>query len=147
MAMKVTLGPLPPQLRALVARWIEEGRHSNPPRTDDRLNAVFLGGGPGGSSYLDAAGTVYIWDGWDDSVRKVEDGLEKITIIVEATECRPELMAWFPERPDQALTCQQCAGDGWLPPPWPKVVCFKCSGLGWLIFETPESADHASNHG
>jgi hypothetical protein len=128
----VILGPMPDDLRGIVAAWIEAGRRSDPPKTDDAIGGLFICGGPLCLWYLDAEGTVRMYDAWDETVEVVPDGPYKVGVIAIAAEHRPELCAWLPRRPAASVTCGACGGGGWLRPPWPRVQCQECSGLGWL---------------
>src|SRR5438876_838439 len=131
--MPVSLGPMPPHLRMVVSRWIEEGRRTHPPRTEEAINALFITGGPGGCGYLDAAGEVWDWYLGDEPFSRVEDGPRKVGLIAIAADYLKELASWLPARPADAPTCRACGGGGWLPPPWPRVQCPECVGLGWLL--------------
>jgi hypothetical protein len=133
--MAVSLGPIPDDLRAVVRRWIEDGRRAGGNVRAD-MSALSIEGGPGGISYLDADGEVWDWSVFDDSITRVEDGPDKVGIIAVAASHRPELAAWLPRRPIGAVDCAVCARSGWLPPPWPLVLCPECVGLGWRLQET-----------
>jgi hypothetical protein len=128
--MALSLGPMPENLRSIVRRWIEEGGEIH-----DKVNALFIGGGPGGCSYLAADGEVWDWSVWDDSISRVEDGPGKVLTIAVAADLRPELAEWLPRRPPSAADCLECAGRGWLPFPrlHPGLRCPQCSGLGWCV--------------
>jgi hypothetical protein len=131
--MAVSLGPMPAQLREDVARWIDEGRHRDPSSIEAAINARFLVGGPGGSSYLDAEGEV--WDLFMDekSFVRAEDGPRKVSMIVDALKRFPALAIWLPVRPPSAATCDLCAGTGKAPAIFPKISqCWECVGLGWV---------------
>src|SRR5262245_38826178 len=130
--MPLSLGPIPPHLRELIRRWIEEDRQANPSRTEAPINALIITGGPGGCSYLDADGEVWDWYQGEDGFTRVEDGPRKVGTIAIAAAHRPELAAWLPTRPRGAPTCPVCAGGGWLPPPHSRLQCPECVGLGWL---------------
>ena len=128
---------MPESLRSIVRRWIED-RQTDGGGIEATLNAVFIEGGPGGCSYLDADGEVWDWSVWDESITRVEDGPLKVGLIALAAAHRPELGAWLPRRPSEAVSCPECSGSGWLPPPWPRVQCPQCVGLGWRL---PEPSD------
>lgn len=131
--MGVSLGPLPPHLRAVVAAWIDEGRATEPTSVDDSINARYLVGGPGGCSYLDADGEV--WDRFldDDGFTRAEDGPRKVSIIGYAATRLPALAAWLPARPPEARPCPVCGGTGQGPPQHPQLAqCWECVGLGWI---------------
>jgi hypothetical protein len=128
--MALVLGPIPAMVQAVVRRLIAESPH--PPDRDERLNGFCLTGGPTGCSYLDESGEVWNWCAWDESVERVQDGPDKVGLVVIAAERVPELAEWLPRRPFDALDCQMCGGSRSLPPPWNLVQCPECSGLGWL---------------
>ena len=146
--MTLALGPMPERLREVVRRWIEEGRETpphaiskitkiQPDGTELAVNALFLVGGPSGSSCLDADGEIWNLDYFDDSVTRLEDGPLKVGMISIASDHMPELAEWLPKRPPEALDCQPCAGSGRLPQPHPRVKwqCPACVGLGWVVTE------------
>lgn len=124
---------MPTGLREVVSRWIADGRVSDRQGISGELNALFIYGGPAGCCYLDATGEVWSWNAWDDVVIRLEDGPDKVGIIAIVAEWRPELAEWLPRRPSDASDCQQCAGRGWLLPPWPRIQCPECVGLGWVV--------------
>jgi hypothetical protein len=129
---------MPAHLREVIARWIDEGQRRDPPDVDARINARLVDGGPGGCSYLDANGEIWDCDLWgdDDTWVRMEDGPQKVSIIVWATELLPELAAWLPARPPNAVTCRLCAGTGKAPPIVRGIDhCWECVGLGWIIQE------------
>jgi hypothetical protein len=158
--MPVFLGPLPEGLQEAIARWIEQdrrrwstrsfrivvaetiarwigrGRGPDPPAVDPVVDALFIYGGPGGCCYLKASGEMLSWDAWEDVVTTMEDGPDKVAIIVFAAEHRTELARWLPVREPNAKDCQTCGAKGWLPPPWARVLCPDCSGPGWLPLES-----------
>jgi hypothetical protein len=131
--VQVSLGPLPPQLREVLGQWIEAGRRADPPAVDERFNGLFIYGGPIFCCYLDAAGELFCWGAWDDTVERLEDGPQKVGIIAIAAEYKPELAEWLPDRPPDAVTCGQCGGSGRLNPPGPWIQCPECAGLGWVV--------------
>lgn len=131
--MALALGPIPLHLKTIVGRWIEEGRHGDPPKTDERLGALFIYGGPGGCCYLDAAGEIWSWDAWNDVVTRLPDGPTKVGLIAIAAEHRPELAAWLPRCPEEAVVCDRCEGSGWWLTPRPRLQCPQCVGLGWVV--------------
>jgi hypothetical protein len=132
--MAVSLGPMPANLREVVARWIDEGRQSDPSSIEPSIGARFLVGGPGGSSYLDTEGEVWDWFMDEESFVRTEDGPRKVSMIVAALERLPALAAWLPARPPNAVTCHLCGGTGKPPPMFPKITqCWECVGLGWVI--------------
>ncbi len=131
--MALALGPMPERLREVVRRWIEEGRRTEPRRTKEVINALFITGGPGGCAYLDADGEVWNWYDGDESPMRMEDGPRKVGVIVIATECFPELTEWLPQRPVEAVDCPTCAASGSLLPPLPPLQCPECHGLGWRV--------------
>jgi hypothetical protein len=134
--MPPSLGPLPADLQEVVERWIDDGTKLNSPTDDLVCDAFLLCGGPGACYYLEGSGDILRWDTWDDAVTTLDDGPDKVSIIVCASQYLPELSTWLPVRPSHAQDCEPCNGTGWLLPPLPKVVCSACSGLGWL--STPD---------
>ena len=70
----------PDRARSIVRRWIED-RQTDGGGIEATLNAVFIEGGPGGCSYLDADGEVWDWSVWDESITRVEDGPLKVGLI------------------------------------------------------------------
>jgi hypothetical protein len=129
--MALTLGPMPERVREAVARLIVE-RRPNPPEADERLNGLFLSGGPTGCDYLTADGNAWSWDAWDNTVARIDDGPQKIAVIAIAAKRIPELAEWLPRRPPAARDCPTCHGTGRLLPPWPRhLQCSDCHGLGW----------------
>jgi len=113
-----------------------EGR-LDPPNADERLNGLFLTGGPGGGSYLDADGEVWNWflsfnDNEGDSVERVPDGPMKVGLVAIAAERMPELAEWLPRRPAMAVDCEACKGTGWMRAPLQQIQCSDCFGMGWL---------------
>lgn len=133
--MTTKLGPLPPSLRRIVAGWIEAGRLTKPPATEEKIAAVFISGGPAAIFYLDADGEIWVLSLGEEKFTRVGDGPDKLRIIVAAAEHRPELAEWLPRRPAGAHDCPQCAGGGWWLPPLPRIACDKCHGLGWSVPE------------
>ena len=135
--MALALGPMPSGLMEIVSRWIDQGRQSDPPTTDNRLDALFIYGGPVYCCYLDAEGEAWLWDAWEDDVTRVQDGPTKVGIIAIAADRRNELAAWLPRRPAEAVNCRRCASGGWLLSPWPRIQCPECVGLGWRVPADP----------
>jgi hypothetical protein len=130
------LGPMPDGVRVVVGRLVAEAR-SERPDAGERVNGYLLIGGPGGASYIDAAGEVWNWywdwDGSGETVERVPDGPMKVGLVAIAAERVPELAAWLPKRPPGAADCEPCRGSGWLPPPLPRVKCPECNGMGWVL--------------
>jgi hypothetical protein len=126
---------MPEGVRRAVRRRIAETYPAERPKGDERLNGLFLAGGPGGSSYLDAEGEVWNWSSWDgdESIEWVPDGALKVSIVALAAKRIPELQSWLPARPSDASNCEPCQGSGWLPPPLNKMQCPECLGLGWVL--------------
>jgi hypothetical protein len=140
----LALGPIPEAVRRAVGRVIAETERGELRADGERLKGLFLAGGPGGSSYLDAEGEVWNWSAWDDSIELVPDGPIKVGIVAVAAECMPELAAWLPARPSGASECGPCHGSGSLPLPWPRIQCPKCLGMGWVPAEnTGQQCDPA----
>jgi hypothetical protein len=134
--MAVSLGPIPESLRLIVRRWIEDGRRGGGGiEIEGAIDALFITGGPVGCSYLDGDGELWEWHVGDDSFTRIEDGPLKVGTIAVAADHLPELAEWLPRRPREAVECSQCAGGGWLLPPWPRVLCPRCVGLGWRLPE------------
>jgi hypothetical protein len=131
--MTVSLGPMPPRLRCIVAGWIEAGRRKTPQETDDEINAIAISGGPAYLTYLDADGEVWILELGEQAFKQLGDGPMKVASIAAAADKKPELSEWLPRRPFGAIDCTQCAGRGWWLPPLPRVICNECHGLGWLV--------------
>ena len=126
----LNLGPMPEAVRRAVHRLITETDPAERPGSDERLSGLFLTGGPGGSSYLNAEGEVWNWF-WDESIEPVPDGPVKVGLVAIAAERVPDLAAWLPARPAGATDCDPCHGSGWLPPPLDQLLCPKCHGMGW----------------
>lgn len=127
----LALGPMPGAVRLAVRRLIEETCPERPEGTRGP-QGLFLAGGPGGSSYLDAEGEVWNWWHWDDSIERVPDGAIKVALVANAARRLPELAPWLPARPARATDCEPCHGSGWLPPPLDRLQCPECHGLGWI---------------
>jgi hypothetical protein len=131
--MVISLGPMPPELRETVGRWITEGKASHPATVSEPFNAVVIQGGPDGACYLDADGQFWSWDAWDNVFTRVEDDLTKVGLIAVAAEHLPELAAWLPRRPPEAMDCAICKGSGRSLSPGPQMQCQECVGLGWVL--------------
>src|SRR4051794_41105308 len=123
----LSLGPMPDAVRAAVQRLVAESRAGRP-GSDDRIGFL-LTGGPSGCSYLGADGEVWNWSAEDESIEVVPDGLLKVGLVALSAVRGPELSAWLPLRPGEAVSCGPCLGGGWLPPPWPRIQCWECHGL------------------
>lgn len=128
------LGPIPEAVRLVVRRLVAEARPQQP-HADERLNGFVLYAAPGAAYYIDADGEVwhlsFWWNPAEDIVEHVPDGPRKVGLIAIAAEGVPELAAWLPERPADAIECVTCKGSGNLPPPI-RFQCPKCCGLGWV---------------
>jgi hypothetical protein len=132
-----TLGPMPEAVCRAVQRLIAETGAAERPEGDKRLSGLFLAGGPGGCSYLDAEGEVWDWSPWDESIELVPDGVVKVGIVALAARCIPELEAWLPARPSDAQNCEPCRGSGSIPPPLNRLQCPECVCLGWVLHGRP----------
>jgi hypothetical protein len=127
----LTLGRMPEAVGHAVQRLIEESR-PEPPESDKRCNGLFLSGGPGGCSYLDTEGEVWL-SFFDGSIEQLPDGPKKVAVVADAAGRIPALAAWLPIRPAGATDCQPCHGSGQLAPPLDKLQCPVCYGLGWVL--------------
>jgi hypothetical protein len=58
----LSLGPMPPNVRIVVARLVAEARREGR-NSDERLSGFCLSGGPTGFMYLDKEGEVWDWCG------------------------------------------------------------------------------------
>jgi hypothetical protein len=128
----VRLGPPPDTLQRTIAGWIEDARTGGPSTLAPEFDGVFIYGDTVVCCYLKASGEIVRWDAWDDIVTTLDDGPDKVSLVVVATQHRPELGCWLPVRPVNAKDCARCEGGGWMLPPWPRVICPECSGLGWV---------------
>ena len=140
--MELALGPMPPGLTETVRRWIEDKALDRPwNNVNEELNALFICGGPAGCCYLDATGEVWSQrlgpDGIDEPATPVEDGPIKVSLIAGAARSLPDLAAWLPRRPPEAVSCATLRGGGMLLPPFPRIQCPECSGLGWVVRAEP----------
>jgi hypothetical protein len=138
--MGVALGPMPAELRDRIRAWVTADRWAQQGIGPD---AVAISGGPAWCTLLDADGEVYRWFPWDDSIARIEDGLDKVLEVVNGAKYRPELRSWLPPRPGSVANCLACGGAGWLPEARGGFVCSDCSGLGWTP-SAPDAEPHAA---
>jgi hypothetical protein len=124
---------MPEAVRRAVQWRIAQTDLSERPEGDEWLSGLFLAGGPGGCSYLEAGGVVWNWSAWDESIELVPDGPVKVAVVALAAKRLPELEAWLPARPSEASDCQPCQGSGSLPPRLNRLQCPECLGLGWVL--------------
>jgi hypothetical protein len=133
------LGPMSAAVRATVGQLVEAAREKWS-STSERFLGYLLWGGPGGCDFLDANGEVWAWSALDDAVEHVPDGPRKVGAIAIAAQRVPALAAWLPSRPNDAVVCQLCRGQGWLDILQPSLLCPKCRSMGWNPRKTHGSA-------
>jgi len=118
-----------PKLRELQAKDSEDSIV----KSED---AVVMFYGLGDPLYLAFDGRVIIQDMLDDiPPREAKDLKEAAMAVVVGAKVRkfPELLSILPERPENAVDCENCDKTGWFQPA-PKLgpfVCGNCGGLGW----------------
>jgi hypothetical protein len=88
--------------------------------------------------FLNENGDVFWEDALDREagVRRVDDSEERHRVIRAYSRDFPELLSLMPQRPDNASTCAQCAGSGFMTLPTVdgqghEVPCSGCAGVGW----------------
>ena len=126
------LGPIPPNLRATIERWIADARLNDPNRLHEN-NSLFITGGPAWCSSISPDGTIWIDDCTGKDPTAMTDESARIKTIVIAGKHRPELLVWLPARPEFAIDCNVCNTTGWQRLGNRAFVCETCSGLGWLV--------------
>jgi hypothetical protein len=133
----LSLGPLPPHLRELVARWIDEQYRAHPPTANDPiLGGLHLFDDWESGYYLDLAGNLYELN-VQSGVTRLDDDRTRIMLIVASAKKWPELGEWLLPRPSGSSYCRSCQGTGFLPPPLPsRVQCWDCLGLGWKSIDS-----------
>lgn len=120
-----------PKLRELQAKDL----HHSIVKSED---AVIMYGGMGDPLYLTFDGRVIVDECFmeDKGLREAKDLKEAAMAIVVGAKVRnfPKLLSILPERPKNAVDCENCKKSGWLDiiENFP-IVCEHCSGLGWKI--------------
>ena len=129
-----------PKLRGLQ----EQSRHYYKDEVVESEDAVVMTLGMGAAMYLALDGRVIVWE--DELEEKTEprdakDVKEMFTaILIGAEQTKsPELLSLLPQRPKEALDCQECNKSGWrqfgidVSGEPVKIICWDCGGIGWII--------------
>ena len=135
---------IPEELLPKLHQLQEQSRQFYKDKVAESEDAVVMTLGMGAAMYLALDGRVVVWD--DDlegetEPREAKDEREMFTAIVIGAKQRkaPELLSLLPERPLEALDCQECNNCGWRQfgndeqgEPV-KIICWDCGGIGWII--------------
>jgi len=84
----------------------------------------------GGVLVLAPDGSVLHYDPDGGRVSSVAEERWRVLALVKAARKFPELQPLRPRRPDAAVTCAQCGGEGVI---LGGVDCGECSGSGWTL--------------
>lgn len=122
----------------LIPKLRELQKKDLPDKIIESEDAVVMFGGFGDPLYLTFDGRVIIEDMLDDiPPREAKTLAEAAMAIVVGAKVRnfPELLSILPKRPQKAIDCKNCNGDGWFKPhknlgPF---FCGDCGGLGWTV--------------
>lgn len=103
-----------------------------------KYDAVTMFYGMGDPMYLTFDGRILIYECFieDKGLREAKTFAEVAMAIVVGAKVRnfPKLLSILPERPKNAVDCENCKKSGWLDiiENFP-IVCEHCGGLGWKI--------------
>jgi hypothetical protein len=111
-------------------------------KTEDSVVMFY---GMGDPLYLTFDGRVIIEECFieEKSPREAANLAEAAMAVVVGSKIRdfPELLSILPERPENALDCENCNKSGWLQlgENLGPFVCGNCGGLGWQLKEYKKS--------
>lgn len=115
-------------------------------RITEAEDAIVMTLGMGAAMYLTLDGRIIIdeddlWLEKTEPPRQAKDEKEMFAAVIIGARRRnaPELLSLLPPRPDNACSCQDCAGNGWRQfgidtdgnPV--EIICMSCGGIGWIM--------------
>jgi len=126
------------ELADVIRQLSKESTESASLPKDARIAAVLTGGVPvyadmGGVLVVTPDESVLLYDPESGEVSSVTEEQWVVLAFVKAAKRFPELRQLCPTRPETAVTCPQCKGEGVL---LRSINCGLCFGKGWVFINS-----------
>lgn len=120
-------------IREYLQNRIAEIRDGSPGSLSDDGLALMVDGGLGYGCFVSPEGDAFVEEYFEEPTRRDGTRRGQIKALVLGMRRHPVLSELLPTRPEDAVSCDACTGEGFLKfNGVPYFICHQCCGLGWI---------------